>query len=127
MNTTKKDLMTMANELKEGQTLKSGSGTYYIRKLNGTFKHVDASGDVLTGRGVNGFVIAWDNMNMLDWELQADFIEIDLNEVAERLKKGLTVYADDKKVLIDKFSDLAEVNGRDFEDVLLLTKYFKKR
>ena len=116
----------IAQELKNGQVATSDYTTA-ITKVNGSIRHCTENGSVRSTWGKDGYVTNTDFLNNFTWEIKDDFIEIDLNETAQRLHQRLPVYIDGQKKRISALGDVSDEGIRDFEDAFVLTKYYKKR
>ncbi|MDF2010224.1 hypothetical protein [Priestia megaterium] len=116
----------IAKELKEGQVATSRFSTA-ITKVRGSIRHCDEEGNLDRSTGKEGYVTNVEFLNKFTWEVQDEFIQIDLNETAKRLHERLPVYIDGQKKRISALRDVSDEGIRDFEDAFVLTKYYKKR
>lgn len=116
----------IAQELKNGQVATSDYTTA-ITKVNGAIRHCTKEGRVRNAWGKDGYVTNTDFLNNFTWKIEEEFVQIDLNETAQRLHQRLPVYIDNEKKRISALEDVADRGIRDFEDAFVLTKYFKKR
>ena len=114
----------MLGKMEDGDVITSEYATDIMHK-NGTFYHSSGT-EILRGWGNNGVVINHSLQKDYAWELKEEYIEIGLTEVAERLRCDLPVYVDTSKTLIDKHRYIDKDSNHDYEDVFLLTRYFKK-
>lgn len=126
------NLFEILKKMKDGEII-TGTAGYVsdIKKDRGAFIHVNEEGETLTHYGTNGYLINFDGYNVGTWKIKKDepeYIEIDLLEVKARLQAGKVVYMDHDKKEIYRYTDLADDwSINDFEDVFVLTAYYKKK
>lgn len=116
----------MLGQMKDGDFIESEGYPLDIKKSNGSFFY-SLDGALQTTWGINGRVVNHTKQEEETWKKIDSYIEIDLNEVANRIREGKDVYVDDNKKLIGSLDDLGGYHIHDFEDAFLYTQYFKKQ
>jgi hypothetical protein len=122
----------MIGKMKTGDVITPTDKTFVadIKKIDGGFKYVSReTGQVHHLFGKDGWLIHMDNMDTYTWEIKElghVYVKItDLNEVRDLLKAGKTLYTDEDKTEIRRFTDVKEADISDFDDTFILTSYYK--
>ncbi len=119
------NLYEMMGKMKDGDVITSEFFSTDITRRSGAFYYSDGK-KVLFGWGSDGFLTAYDHLEMHEWKLKDEYVEIDFNEVAERINACEDVFIDSAKRKIGRFTELSDTSIRDFDDIFRLTKFYKK-
>lgn len=111
-------------KMQNGDVISSDFSTD-ITKKGGVFYYSNGS-EVLYGWGKDGVVVYHGDQERYNWQLVSKYVEIDLNEVAERLAEGKPVYIDDEKEEISGLTSVSKNDNFDYEDTFILSHYYKK-